>query len=61
MRCIEQDFVLAIVPPNYSSSMSSRAQPTPATRSPEEWLEKVAPEKVQGTFKLVPVKASTTK
>ena len=32
--------------------MSSRAQPTPATRSPEEWLEKVAPEKAQGTFKL---------
>jgi len=32
--------------------MSSRPQPTPPTRSPEEWLEKVAPEKTQGTFKL---------
>src|ERR1700761_8207293 len=32
--------------------MSSRAQSDPNFRSPEQWLDKVAPEKTQGTFKL---------
>ena len=32
--------------------MSSRDTSSPATKSPEEWLEKVAPEKTRGTFKL---------
>jgi two-component system sensor histidine kinase KdpD len=32
--------------------MATRDNSNPATRSPEEWLEKVAPEKVRGTFKL---------
>jgi len=32
--------------------MPSRDPSQPATKSPEEWLEKVAPEKTQGTFKL---------
>ena len=32
--------------------MPSRDNASPAAKSPEEWLEKVAPDKVQGTFKL---------
>jgi two-component system sensor histidine kinase KdpD len=32
--------------------MSSRETSNPAAKSPEEWLEKVAPEKTRGTFKL---------
>jgi two-component system sensor histidine kinase KdpD len=32
--------------------MSSRNPSNPAAKSPEEWLEKIAPEKKQGTFKL---------
>jgi two-component system, OmpR family, sensor histidine kinase KdpD len=32
--------------------MGTRANPNPAVKSPEEWLEKVAPEKTRGTFKL---------
>jgi len=32
--------------------MSSRDTSNPAAKSPEEWLEKVAPEKIRGTFKL---------
>jgi two-component system, OmpR family, sensor histidine kinase KdpD len=32
--------------------MATRDSSNPATRSPEEWLEKVAPEKARGTFKL---------
>ena len=32
--------------------MSSRNQPVPSAKTPEEWLEKVAPQKTQGTFKL---------
>ncbi|HEU5342526.1 histidine kinase [Edaphobacter sp.] len=32
--------------------MSTRTPSSPATKSPEEWLEKVAPEKTRGTFKL---------
>src|SRR5258708_7852293 len=32
--------------------MGTRTNSNPASRSPEEWLEKVAPEKTRGTFKL---------
>jgi two-component system, OmpR family, sensor histidine kinase KdpD len=32
--------------------MSSRDTSNPGAKSPEEWLEKVAPEKTRGTFKL---------
>jgi two-component system sensor histidine kinase KdpD len=32
--------------------MPSRNQPVPSAKTPEEWLEKVAPQKTQGTFKL---------
>jgi len=32
--------------------MGTRDNSYPATKSPEEWLEKVAPEKTRGTFKL---------
>jgi two-component system sensor histidine kinase KdpD len=32
--------------------MSSRDTSNPAAKSPEEWLDKVAPEKTRGTFKL---------
>ena len=32
--------------------MPSRDPSSPTIKSPEEWLEKVAPEKAQGTFKL---------
>ncbi len=32
--------------------MTTRENPNPAAKSPEEWLAKVAPEKTQGTFKL---------
>src|ERR1700675_2966618 len=32
--------------------MSSRDTSNPAAKSPEQWLEKVAPEKTRGTFKL---------
>jgi two-component system sensor histidine kinase KdpD len=32
--------------------MSTRDNSYPAAKSPEEWLEKVAPEKTRGTFKL---------
>jgi len=32
--------------------MGTRANSSPAAKSPEEWLEKVAPEKTRGTFKL---------
>jgi two-component system, OmpR family, sensor histidine kinase KdpD len=32
--------------------MSTRDNSMPAAKSPEEWLEKVAPEKTRGTFKL---------
>ncbi len=32
--------------------MPTRDQSNPSAKSPEEWLEKVAPEKTQGTFKL---------
>jgi two-component system sensor histidine kinase KdpD len=32
--------------------MSSRDTSNPSVKSPEEWLEKVAPEKTRGTFKL---------
>jgi len=32
--------------------MSTRTPSSSATKSPEEWLEKVAPEKTRGTFKL---------
>jgi two-component system sensor histidine kinase KdpD len=32
--------------------MTTRDQSHPAGKSPEEWLEKVAPEKIRGTFKL---------
>src|ERR1700753_3054450 len=32
--------------------MSTRDNQNPALKSPEEWLEKVAPEKMRGPFKL---------
>jgi two-component system, OmpR family, sensor histidine kinase KdpD len=32
--------------------MSSRETSNPAAKSPEEWLDKIAPEKTRGTFKL---------
>ncbi|MGH9595425.1 MAG: histidine kinase, partial [Edaphobacter sp.] len=32
--------------------MGTRANSNPTAKSPEEWLEKVAPEKTRGTFKL---------
>src|SRR5260370_14472876 len=32
--------------------MGTRTNSNPAAKSPEEWLEKVAPEKTRGTFKL---------
>src|SRR6202167_4403915 len=32
--------------------MSSRDTSNPTAKSPEQWLEKVAPEKTRGTFKL---------
>jgi two-component system sensor histidine kinase KdpD len=32
--------------------MPTRENPSPAAKTPEEWLEKVAPEKTRGTFKL---------
>src|SRR5882724_10555234 len=32
--------------------MGTRENSNPTAKSPEEWLEKVAPEKKQGTFKL---------
>src|ERR1700727_1447276 len=32
--------------------MGTRENTNPAAKSPEEWLEKVAPEKAHGTFKL---------
>src|SRR5271154_7097781 len=32
--------------------MGTRDNSNPAAKSPEEWLEKVAPEKTRGTFKL---------
>src|ERR1700735_1621018 len=32
--------------------MGTRANSDPTAKSPEEWLEKVAPEKTRGTFKL---------
>jgi two-component system, OmpR family, sensor histidine kinase KdpD len=32
--------------------MPARETPTPGIKTPEEWLEKVAPEKTRGTFKL---------
>ncbi len=38
--------------PLYLILMGTRANSNPAAKSPEEWLEKVAPEKTRGTFKL---------